>query len=110
VVNPISNARFVIPMWPSIGLVAITTFIAGIMIGISRDSTVRTADAVCTVGEAFTTRDGIGFRLGCQEPTGTTSTTVGTPSVVLEIMRSHPKRITCNVMQSGWTDACRLGG
>jgi hypothetical protein len=107
VVNPIRNARFVIPMWESIGLVALTTVIACVMIEISRDSTVRTPDAVCTVGEVFTTQDGIGFRLVCQEPTGTTSTTVTEPTMVLEIMRNRIERITCNVKQTGWTEGCR---
>lgn len=108
--NFFGNARFIIPLWPSLPILAITTLAAGIMTAASRDSTVRTESASCAVGEVITTRDGIGFRLACQEGSMVTNTDTFKPATVLEIMRNRPERITCTVKQSGWTENCRLGG
>ena len=107
--NILRNARFVIPFWPGIGLFVLTVLIMGLQLMVSKDTTVRTAGAICKVGDYYTTRDGIGVRLSCTEGSAETSTSTGDPATVVSVIQNRPDRIVCDVKQSGWVTNCRVG-
>jgi len=100
------NARFVIPMWPSIGLLVLTTFGMGIQIAVSNGTTVRTAGAICKIEDPYTTGKGIGLKLSCDELGRATRTNIEDPAMVLSVLRNQTTSITCDVMESGRAARC----
>lgn len=103
------NARFIIPFWPSVGLVVLTTLIMGVQLMVSNDTTVRTAGASCKVGDYYTTRDGLGVRLSCTEGDVVTSTSTADPATLVSVIQNRPDMIICDVKRSGWVSNCRAG-
>jgi hypothetical protein len=103
------NARFVIPFWPSVGLLLLTTLIMGFQLMVGNNTTVRTAGASCKVGDYYTTGDSLGVRLSCTEGDVVTSTSTSNPATLVSVIQNRPDRIICDVKQNGWVSNCRAG-
>jgi hypothetical protein len=106
----INRAGFVIPMWPGVGMLMVTTVFALLLIMGGRDITVRTANAACVVGETRAGSERITVGLRCQEGDAIIETSTADASTVLEIIRRNPTSIVCDVEQSGWVSRCRIDG
>ena len=101
-------ARFVVSFPSMLMILVVTSFMACVMLLVSRDNTVRSEDVSCVVGEAIASGDKLAVKLTCQEGSVATDTSTTDPKAVMEILQSRPERVTCNVMQTGWARACRM--
>jgi hypothetical protein len=106
-INIIRNGDFLIPPLVAIVTVIFSSLLLILMVFTSYDSSVRSADARCQVGEVISGSETIRVKLTCDEQGIQTSTLTSQPESVLTILRANSPAVMCNVMHTGWARDCR---